>query len=33
MQVRELCEISEAFNNRFLSREECRLIIEHLCTS
>ena len=33
MQVRELCEIRDTFDNRFLSREECCLIIEHLCTS
>ena len=33
MQARELCEIRDAFDNKFLSHEECRLIIKHLCTS
>ena len=31
-QVKELCKMKENFNGPFLTRDECNLIINYLCT-
>ena len=31
-QIRELCGMRDDLSNEFLSREECNILINHLCT-